>query len=97
MGQQVRKVIRATLAVLALLALLVLMGQQVLKGIAGLLEEQESLRVADRHDGLGNATLRELIDEGDAAEYTDWNPDKDFAEARASLRARLEQAGHKAA
>ena len=71
-------------------------GEVVRAGLR-LLEEQESLRWADRHDGLGNATLRELIDEGDAAEYTDWNPDKDFAEARAILRARLEQAGHKAA
>ena len=62
-----------------------------------LLEEQESQRLADLHDGHGTASLGELIDEGDAAEYSDWNPDKDFAEARAILRARVQKAGQKAA
>lgn len=71
-------------------------GEVVRAGLR-LLEEQEALRLADRHDGLGNATLRELIDEGDADEYTDWNPERDFAGVRAELRARLEQPRSKAA
>ena len=71
-------------------------GEVVRAGLR-LLEEQESLRLADRHDGHGSASLRELIDEGDAAEYSDWNPDKDFAEAREILRARVQNAGQKSA
>jgi hypothetical protein len=43
----VRKAIQAILAVSALLALLVLTGQRVLKGIAGLLEEQDPLEPLD--------------------------------------------------
>lgn len=63
-------------------------GEVVRAGLR-LLEEQEALRIADQHDGHGNATLRELIDEGDAAEHSDWNPERDFAAVRAELEARL--------
>ncbi len=70
---------------------------EVLRAGLRLLEEQESLRVADRHDGAGTATLRELIDEGDASECSEWNPDKDFAEVRAILRARIAKNRRKAA
>ena len=64
-------------------------GEVVRAGLR-LLEEQEALRIADQHDGAGTATLRELIDEGDAGEYSDWNPERDFAAARAELEARLQ-------
>lgn len=70
---------------------------EVLRAGLRLLEEQESLRVADRHDGAGTTTLRELIDEGDAGECSEWNPDKDFAEVRAILRARIAKTRRKAA
>ena len=72
-------------------------GEVVRAGLR-LLEEREALRIADPHDGHGNATVRELIDEGDAAEYADWNPERDFAAVRAELQSRLnEKAKRKAA
>lgn len=54
-----------------------------------LLRHQETVRLADLPDGHGNATVAELLAEADADTYQPWNPDKDFAEARAELRARL--------
>lgn len=54
-----------------------------------LLRHQETVRLADLPDGHGNATVAELLAEADGDTYQPWNPEKDFAEVRAELRARL--------
>jgi|GEM_PF-3464008 putative addiction module CopG family antidote len=71
-------------------------GEVVRAGLR-MLEDHEALRIADLHDGAGTATLRELIDEGDASDYSDWNPARDFAAVRAELETRMKNGGRRKA